>query len=135
MSLTLPVPQAAAYLGVSQRTVWRRIREGRLGSVRDGRRVLVSVEPTEGKRRVGEAPAPYGLDPSLAADPQVRAWPFTPEKVAAQRERLRQRRIAAFQRIEQLAAQTRPDPEGWSVVEYLSEWRDPDWTPEGDDDP
>ena len=45
--LLLNVTQVAAMMGVSDRTIWRRIREGALPAVRLGGRVLVKREDLE----------------------------------------------------------------------------------------
>ena len=66
-------------------------------------------------------------------DPLVGPWPYTAENVKRQRERLRERRIAALAAIERIAQETRPDPDGWTAVDYLRDIRDPDWEPEEDD--
>lgn len=39
-----PVPDAAAYLGVSARHLWRKIAEGEIRSIRFGRRVLIPAD-------------------------------------------------------------------------------------------
>lgn len=131
MSLSLSVPEAAAALNISQRTVWRHIKDGRLRTVRDGRTVRVLLEPGEGRAHaVGEAVVAYGTMP--AVDPLVGPWPFTAENVARHRERLRLRRLAALANLQALARTTRPDPDGWTVVDYLREWRDPDAEPDAD---
>jgi excisionase family DNA binding protein len=123
MSVSLSVPEAAAALGVSERTVWRRIRDGRLPVIREGRAVRVLVEAgAVGGRAVREAPVTYGT--AAAAGLTVGPWPFTPENVARQRERLRQRRLAALEEIKRIAATTKPDPDGLTVVDYLRDLRD-----------
>lgn len=128
MALSLSVEAAAALLGVSERTVWRRIRAGELSVVRDGRRVLVQVDRPADRRRVGEAAAGYGTEP--AVDPLVGPWPYTAEAVKRQRERIRESRLAALAGLERLAQDTLPDPDGLTVVDYLREIRDPDWEPD-----
>jgi excisionase family DNA binding protein len=129
MSVSLSVSEAAAALDISERTVWRRIKDGRLRSVRDGRTVRVLLEPGEGHAHaVGEAVVAYGTTP--VADPLVGPWPYTAENVALHRERLRLRRLAALANLQAIAGTTRPDPDGWTVVEYLREWRDPDAEPD-----
>lgn len=131
MSVSLSVPEAAAALNISQRTVWRQIKDGRLRTVRDGRTVRVLLEPRAGRAHaIGEAGVAYGTVP--AADPMVGPWPFTVENVARHRERLRLRRLAALANLQALARTTRPDPDGWTVVDYLREWRDPDAEPDAD---
>jgi excisionase family DNA binding protein len=133
----LTVPEAAARLGVSERTVWRRIRAGTLPAARAGRRVLVEVgtayptaEPS--RRRVAEAAAPYRSSADAGYEPGP--WPYTRENIERQRQRLLARRNAAFAELERLAAKTRPDPDGLTGVDYLRELRDPDWEPSDEPD-
>jgi excisionase family DNA binding protein len=138
MSVTrLSVPDAAAWLGVSERTVWRRIRAGTLPTARSGRRVLVEVRtvyPTAGasRRRAAEAAPPYhsALDP----EHEPGSWPYTRENIERQRERLLARRRAALDRLLAHAAHVKPDPDGLTGLDYLRELRDPDWEPEDDPD-
>ncbi len=125
MSVTVSVPEAAVLLGVSERTVWRRIKDGRLRSTRDGRLVRVEVERP---RRVTDAPASYERDP-VTGDLRAGPWPFTPEKVAAQADRLRAQRMAALEEIRRLASEVKPDPEGLTFLDYL---RDDDDLPPGE---
>jgi excisionase family DNA binding protein len=132
MALSLSVEAAAALLGLSERTVWRKIRAGELPVIREGRRVLVQVERPPRGRRVAEVAAPYATE-DAAVDPLVGPWPYTAENVKRQRERLRERRIAALDAILQIAKETRPDPNGLTVVDHLRDIRDPDWEPEEDD--
>lgn len=40
----MSVPEAAVYLGVGQRTLWQRIKEGHLPAVRLGRRTLIDQQ-------------------------------------------------------------------------------------------
>ncbi|MFN8619119.1 MAG: helix-turn-helix domain-containing protein [Chloroflexota bacterium] len=124
MSVSLSVPEAALALGVSERTVWRQIRDGRLPVIREGRLVRVLIEPgaTRG-RAVRETPAAYGSAPT--SELTVGPWPFTAENVARQRERLRQRRLAALEEIKRIAATTKPDPDGLTILDYLRDEDDP----------
>ena len=71
MALSLSVEAAAALLGLSERTVWRKIRAGELPVIREGRRVFVQVERQPGGRRVADVVAPYGT-----AEPEP--WPWIP---------------------------------------------------------
>lgn len=125
MSVTVSVPEAAVLLGVSERTVWRRIKEGLVSSRRVGRQVLVLVDQPP-RTRIAEAAIAYVTDAEVGVDPLVGPWPFTASKVAAFRERERQRRRQAVEELRLLAAETRPDPHGLTVVDYLRSWRDPD---------
>jgi excisionase family DNA binding protein len=118
MSVSLSVPEAAAALNISQRTVWRQIKDGRLRTVRDGRTVRVLLEPGAGRvHAVGEAGVAYGTKP--VAEAEVGPWPFTAEKLAIQAERLRARRIAAVAELRRLALDVKPDPDGRSFMDYL----------------
>jgi len=113
MSVTVSVPEAAVLLRVSERTVWRRIKDGRLPSHHEGRSVRVDVDVA---RRIGEAPARYG--PDVAADKLTPGpWPFSAEKVAAQAARLRAQRMATLEEIRRLATEVRPDPEGLTFLD------------------
>ena len=117
----MSVSEAARALRVSERTVWRHIKDGRLPSHHEGRSVRVDVNVV---RRIGEAPARYG--PDVAADELAPGpWPFTMEKVAAQAARLRARRMAALAEIRRLATEVRPDPEGLPFLDYLRDDDDP----------
>lgn len=60
MSVSVSVQYAATILGVSERTVWRRIRDGRLPMARADGRVLVVLEAQERGRRVSDAASGYG---------------------------------------------------------------------------
>jgi excisionase family DNA binding protein len=127
----MSVPEAAAALDVSERTIWRQIKDGRLRTVRDGRRVRVLLAGKIGRAHaVGEGVIAYGTSP--AADPVAAPWPFTAEKVAAQAQRLRARRLAAVADLRRLALEVKPDPDGLTVVDYLREWRDPETEPDLD---
>src|SRR3989304_4176306 len=143
MTLTrLTVPQAASRLRVSERTVWRRIRDGNLHVERVGRLVSVVVgatHPDAGSRRswrsTGESFADYArLDPEGAIEGDrtdtVSVWPYTAENIERHRRALLARRHAAFEQLERLAAKSRPDPDGLTGGGYLRELRDPDWEPE-----
>jgi hypothetical protein len=121
LTLALNVPEAAARLGRSERTVWRQIRAGLLRTKREGRRVLVLVEADEGwpggasGRRVREVAAPYLADREW----QVGAWPYTPEIVERHRQARLARRRAAIETMKVLSRQTRPDPDDLTFQDYL----------------
>jgi hypothetical protein len=109
---------------VSERTIWRQIKDGRLRTIRDGRNVRVLVDTQARTRAIGEAVAAYGTSP--ASDPVVAPWPFTAEKIAAQAQRLRAQRLAAVAELRRLALEVKPDPEGRSFMDFL---RNEDETP------
>jgi excisionase family DNA binding protein len=127
----MSVPEAAAALDVSERTIWRQIKDGRLRTVRDGRRVRVLMAGEDGRTHaVGDRVVAYGTSP--ASDPVAAPWPFTAEKVAAQAQRLRAQRLAAVAELRRLALEVKPDPDGLTAVDYLREWRDPETEPDLD---
>lgn len=134
MSVTLSVPEAAAYLRVSQRTIWRRIRSGQLPASRLGRRVRVELDAhSQGASRVSEATAPYGPSDTWS-DPETDGpWPYTAEARQRQRTTLLAQRRAAVEAMRAIARESRPDPDGLTVVDYLRELRDPDWEPQDDE--
>ena len=116
MSVRMSVPEAARALGVTERTVWRRIHSGKLETEREGRRIYVRLpeeyplaEQVRGEARgaaaVSEALAEYsasGAGRSADAVPpgsvpawmtrqsfigmKPGPWPYTEEKI---RERQR----------------------------------------------
>ncbi len=99
VTLEFSVPEAAARLGRSERTVWRQIRSGELPVQRRGRRVFVLVQSPEAPdpvrttgHRVGEAVAPY----TLTDDWAVGVFPYTAEVVERHRRAKLARRRAAF---------------------------------------
>ncbi len=117
----LTVAEAAAAAGVSERTMRRWIRDGRLaGCYKVGGRVRIP------ERAIHEAAAPYGESSiSGAASPRR----ITDEQIL--RARL------AFERIDRLRAQGRP-PSGPddTAVAYIRDLRDgpPRWERPLDDD-
>ena len=121
LTLALTVPEAAAMLGRSERTVWRQIRSGELRTRREGRRVVVLLEEERAPSgaalgaRIGEAAAQYGS----RSDWQVGPWPYTPEIVERHRRAKLARRRAAIQTMKELAKRTRPDPDGLTFLDYL----------------
>jgi hypothetical protein len=78
-------------------------------------------------KRVAEAGAFYETRPAESIDPLIGPWPWTAERVARHRQRLREQRLAALAELDRIAAQTRPDPDRLTSVDYLREWRDPGW--------
>lgn len=137
MTLTLPlrVPEAAARLGRSERTIWRQIRAGELRTKREGRRVLVLIDADQGwpggasGRTMREAAAPY----ITGREWQVGAWPYTPEIVERHRQAKLARRRAAIETMKELSKRTRPDPDGLTFQDYLDADRDHPRALEGGD--
>lgn len=126
MSVSMSVSEAAAALHVSERTIWRQIKDGRLRTIRDGRNVRVLLAGGDGRAHaVGEGVAVYGTSP--ASDPVVAPWPFTAEKIAAQAQRLRAQRLAAVAELRRLALEVKPDPEGRSFMDFLRNEDEPPW--------
>jgi len=126
----LTIAQAAARLGVSERTVWRRIRSGALAAERAGRRVLVLFGtgypgPGEGLR-VEEAAARY--DVAVPLPDQLGAiagpWPYTHQNLEKRRRILLARRQAAIAEMDRLAAEVKPDPDGLTAADYIRADRD-----------
>lgn len=132
----LSVPDAAARLGRSERTIWRRIRSGELAAVRRGRRVFVLVpapETSDAERpaghRVGEAVVSYRATNDWTVGP----FPYTTEVVERHRRAKLARRRAALMEIRQLAALSTPDPDGLTGVDYIRAERDHPRALEGGD--
>ncbi len=138
----LTVPQAAARLGVSERTLWRRIRARELSVERDGRRVLVRFETAYPERpasahQAREAALPYDGSRALPEELEslVGPWPFSRPNLERRYRQILARRESAVAELVRLAAESRPDPEGLTVVDYLRPIRDPDPEPRDRDDP
>lgn len=125
-TVALSVPEAAARLGRSERTIWRQIRSGELHTQREGRRVQVLLEPEQAwptlpvPRGTREAAVSYGTQD----DWQVGRWPYTAEIVERHRVAKLARRRAAIQTIKELSERTRPDPDGLTFQDYLDADRD-----------
>lgn len=126
LTLTMSVPETAARLGRSERTIWRQIRAGELRTKREGRRVLVLVDadlgwPDEASgRMVRQAAAPY----LSGREWRVGPWPYTPEIVERHRQAKLARRRAAIETMKVLSKRTRPDPDGLTFQDYLDADRD-----------
>ena len=126
LTMTLSVPEAAARLGRSERTVWRQIRAGELRTRREGRRVLVLMDADEGwldgasPPRVREVAPPYLTGREWLVGP----WPYTPEIVERHRQAKLARRRAAIETMKGLSMRTRPDPDGLTFQDYLDADRD-----------
>lgn len=113
----LSVAEAARSLGVSERTIWRRLASGALTADGRGRRVLVQVEPPPGSR-IGEGSVSY--QPSAQSEwAEPGPWPYTPEVLDRHRTALLRRRHAAATAMDRIAARTRPDPDGLTGTDYL----------------
>lgn len=132
----LSVPEAAAHLGRSERTIWRQIRSGDLRVQRRGRRVFVLVSAPEapepgrlGGHRVGEAVAPY----QATDDWLVGHFPYTAGVVERHRRAKLARRRAALSEIRRLAALSSPDPDGLTGGDYVRAERDHPRALEGGD--
>ena len=95
------IAETARLLGVSERTVRRWLKDGRLRGYRVGRRVRIP------DRAVREAAQPYGSDtagsaatPADEPDPLI-TWLFGPERV-------RERRRRAARVMDEIRARTKP---------------------------
>ena len=115
-TLTLSVPEAAALMDRSERTVWRQIRNGELQTRREGRRVLVLLDAD------AALPEPaYGTPvpaPPIAETWQVGSWPYTPALVERHRAARLARRRAAVERMGTFGANVRLDPDGLTYQDY-----------------
>jgi hypothetical protein len=137
----LSVPEAAARLGRSERTIWRQIRSGELQTKREGRRVLVLIpdrpwgSEAAGGHRTSESAATY--DPSryreAGQDWQVGPFPYTAAVVQRHRRAKLARRRAAIEEMKRIAARTKPDPDGLTGVDYIRADRDHPRALEGGD--
>lgn len=125
MSVTVSVKHAATILGVSERTVWRRIRDGRLGTVRADGRVLVVLEAGQRDRRVAERATGYGPSVDVLDDPVLGVWPYDTRAHERHRARLREQREAVLVEVARLAREVKPDPDGLTSLDYLDEIRGP----------
>jgi excisionase family DNA binding protein len=124
----LTVKEAATAAGVSERTMRRWIRDGRLaGCYKVGGRVRIP------ERAISDAAKPYGESregPNAFESTRSDSWPG-PTDAEMRRARL------AFERIDRLRARGRP-PSGPddTAVAYIRELRDgpPRWERPSDDD-
>ena len=137
MSDMLSVSEAASSMGVSERTIWRWLRSGRLSAERSGGRVLIRMPPGQPRQTghsLGESRAIYGA-PDIArfGEPGPGPWPYTPENLEKRRVILLAKRRRAAERMAVLGRETRPDPDGLTGVDYIREFRGP-IGPEIDDD-
>ena len=136
------VPEAAARLGRSERTIWRQIRSGELQTKREGRRVLVLVPDASGPgfgaaagHRTSETAATYEPNRYREAgqDWRVGPFPYTAAVVERHRRAKLARRRAAIEEMKRIAARTRPDPDGLTGVDYVRADRDHPRALEGGD--
>ena len=116
MSDFLPVREAARAAGVSERTIWRWVRAGRVDAIKVGRRLLVRPTASAG-HRIGEVALAYGeeLTGTWAGEPEPGPWPFTAEKLQERRRILLAERRVAGSKMDRLAV---PVPRGY--VEKLT---------------
>lgn len=134
-TLALSVPEAAARLGRSERTIWRQIRSGELRTQREGRRVQVLLEP---EQAWPARPMPHGTREAAVSygtqeDWSVGRWPYTTEIVERHRLAKLARRRAAMETVKELSKRIRPDPDGLTFQDYLDADRDHPRALEGGD--
>jgi len=141
-TLARSVPETAARLGRSERTIWRQIRSGELKTRRDGRRVMVLIPDVAwpgpgpaGGHRSAETVAPYEASPPRddGRDWQVGPFPYTAAVVERQRRARLARRRAAVEEIKRLASLSTPDPDGLTAADYVRADRDHPRALEGGD--
>ena len=126
MSDTMSVPEAAAVLRVSERTIWRWLGSGRLASERVGGRVLITPPAEQQGHAISEAKAAHGAAAAASPqEPEPGPWPFTVENLARQKAMLAIRRRRAADEMDRLAHEIRPDPDGLTGVDYIRELRGP----------
>ncbi len=123
----LTVAEAAVAAGVSERTMRRWIRDGRLaGCYKVGGRVRIP------ERAIHEAAEPYGATHDRAGELQA---PETPPRITD--AQLRRARLA-FEEIDRILAGGRPPSGPHDTAEaYIRQIRDgpPRWERQPDDDP
>lgn len=118
-TMSVTVAEAARRLGVTERTIWRRLRSGAMRAHREDRRVLVELPA----HAVAEAGLAYRAT-TTQSDWDPGPWPYTPEIVERHRRAVLARRRAAAAEMDRLAALSGPDPDGLSAVDYLRADRD-----------
>lgn len=104
------VAETARLLGVSERTIRRWLKEGRLAGYKVGGRVRIP------ERAALEAVAPYGEPAEDAPVDPVVAWLTDPARAA---EALRRRRLAAARRMDEIRATSRPPRDETETAEAL----------------
>ena len=128
----MTVAQVAQVCGVTERTVRRWLKEGRLAGVRVGGRVRISPHA------VGELAAPYGeaavgpepLPPAAEQPDRLRAYLEDPARLAAVRARRALRTMELLDRVWALAQQYPAppealDPEG--IIRAVRDEQDAEW--------
>lgn len=124
----LNASEAAERLGISLRTVRRRIADGSLPSVRLGRAVRIPVTALElpvarpAPIAAREAVAPYAAEDraTFVARWNAEHWPDT-------YERMLERRRRAFARLDEIRARTRPPSSPHDTVDAILEAADREW--------
>jgi excisionase family DNA binding protein len=122
---------AAARLGISLRTVRRRIADGSLATVRIGRAVRIPATALDlpvarvGATAVREAVAPYAADADEDRAAYVARWNAThwPDTW----ERMLERRRRAFDRLDAIRATTRPPSGPHDTVDAILAAADREW--------
>lgn len=122
----MTVAQVAVICGVTERTVRRWLKEGRLAGIRVGGRI--HIDP----KAVGELAAPYGdaaPEPAPLVSP-LRAYLEDPERLAAVRARRAARVISLIAQVRDMSRDTQPpagalDPEG--IVRAVRDEQDAEW--------
>jgi len=126
MSDTVSVQEAASSLNVSERTIWRWLRSGRLSAERSGGRCLVRMPAGQLGHATAESPVAYELPGATwPHDAQSGPWPYTAENLERRRAIREARRRRAADHMDLLGRETRPDPDALSAVDYIRELRGP----------
>ncbi len=129
----MTVAQVAAACGVTERTVRRWLKEGRLAGVRVGGRVRIDA------RAVGELAAPYGsavaealveqsgpqAAPGAAGPDWLRAVLDDPERLAVVRARRAARTMELIREVRAMATPGELDPEG--IIRAVRDEQDATW--------
>src|SRR3990172_609482 len=106
----LGVPEAAVAAGVSERTMWRWVRDGAVESRRVGGGRVVRLRAPR-PTRIGEAAAAYGSDEPYLADPSAPIpWPYTHARLEERRRWLLEGRRAPRRGTGSCAARRRCAP-------------------------
>ena len=127
----LNAAEAAERLGISLRTVRRRIADGSLPSVRIGRAVRIPVHALElpmsrpAPTAAREAAAPYAAGPdedraAFVARWNAEHWPDT-------YERMLERRRRAFATLDAIRARTKPPSGPHDTIDAILEAADLEW--------
>ncbi len=127
----LDAAEAASRLGISLRTVRRRIADGSLPSVRIGRAVRIPVAALDLPvahpmgAAVREAAAPYGAAADDDRAAHIARWNSThwPDTY----ERMLDRRRRAFDRLDAIRATTRPPTGTHDTVDAILDAADQEW--------